>query len=294
MVLSFRSGATGAVRPSGRDPLRMRTLPLRRSTVSRTLLLLPCCVALLLASLARVANAQINIPGLFESGVIPIGQDQEAGPLAVSADGAEVYAPTGGPQVKDSKGRLLVLDPRAKRITRTIDLDEPGFPTDIAVTPDGRFALLLITIASGIITNGRNRVEVVEIATKEITATIPLTEYPAAACQIVVNGDGTMAYVSDRGGGTLIAVSLLSNMVVDTIPVGGADNLWGIDIAGDGKRVYGGLRKTGDVAVIDTDAASATYHQVLETIPVDFLRPRKCTGVTTRSWPLAGTAHASI
>jgi YVTN family beta-propeller protein len=181
----------------------------------------------------------------------------------VSADGAEVYALRVGPQSADSTGALLVLDPNAKSIKQTIDFTEPGFPSDIAITPDGRFALVAITKSNGNAqSTGRNRIEVIETSTKQISATIPIAGTPYGPTQIAITPDGATAYVTHRNDGVVVVISLISNAVVSTI---NTSHAFGIAIAG--KRVYVANRTCSSKAISVIDADS---NQVVDTISVPF------------------------
>ena len=145
--------------------------------------------------------------------------------LAVSADGQTAYV-TGG------KDRLFVVSVAADgkfEFARDISLADDGKPTNplgVALTPDGRRAVVARSEA--------NDVVVVELATGKIEAQVPAGVCPYG---VAVSADGHWAFVSNYGGrragkGDRTEISAGTPVAVDerSIPLSGTVTV--IDLTG--------------------------------------------------------------
>ena len=84
------------------------------------------------------------------------------------------------------------------------------------------------------ITNsGDNTVSVIDTATNNVTAMIPVGNYPMG---VAVTPDGKKVYVTNFFGRTISVIDATKKKVTATIPVG--NNPRGVAISPDGKRVY--------------------------------------------------------
>ena len=95
-------------------------------------------------------------------------------------------------------------------------------------------------------------------ATPVVTETIGVGDSPIG---VAVSPDGTRAYVTNDGDGTVSVIDTSTNTVIDTIPVG--SNPRGVAVSPDGTRAYVTNDGDGTVSVIDTST-----NTVIDTIPV--------------------------
>jgi DNA-binding beta-propeller fold protein YncE len=125
----------------------------------------------------------------------------------------------------------------------------------IGITPDGALAYAVSPEAD----------VVIPIDFQNLTAEpgIPVGDSPVA---IVINPEGTLAYIANSAGGTVSVLdvdpaSASFQHVVETIPVGTTP----IDVAinPDGDRLFVVNGGSGDLSVVDTDKTSETQNQVL-------------------------------
>jgi YVTN family beta-propeller protein len=243
-----------------------RRVGMKAKTLRRALVCMGTALAVALLTLPT-ASAGIDVSALFESGTVTVGTGVAG--LAAAPDGSELYATKYGPYSTDSRGAVLILDPVGQRVLQTIDFDEPGFPWGLATAPDGRSLYVVVSKASGAtVSSGRSRIEVIDVASRLIRATIPIGGNPYGPQLIAVTPDGTTGYVTHRGDGTVLRLALNTNSVAAAITTGGAP--CGIAMRGDGKRAYVAPRNVGRLDIIDTDSASATYDRVLDSIPLGF------------------------
>lgn len=127
-----------------------------------------------------------------------------------------------------------------------------------AVSPDGA---LCYTVSPS-----SNVVIPINVDTETAYPSIPVGDQPVA---IVINPDGSAAYVANFNAGTVSVIdthppSPNFNKVVSTIAVG--TNPTDVAIAPDGSRVAVANAGSSDVSIVDSDASSATYNQVVATI----------------------------
>lgn len=96
---------------------------------------------------------------------------------------------------------------------------------------------------------------------------------------VSVSRDGSRVYVANRGSNSVSVINAATNEVIATIGVGSAPI--GISVSGDGSRIYVANANSNNVSVINT-----ATNQVIATIPVgsgpfslgNFVGPAGCTG----------------
>jgi YVTN family beta-propeller protein len=107
--------------------------------------------------------------------------------------------------------------------------------------------------------NGAGTVSVIDIATNEITATVPVGSYPLG---VAVTPNRNEVYVTNDGSNTVSVIDATTNTIKATVPVGSYP--YGVAVTPDGKKAYVANKKSNTVSVIDT--ATKT---VIVTVPVD-------------------------
>jgi YVTN family beta-propeller protein len=81
--------------------------------------------------------------------------------------------------------------------------------------------------------NNINTVSVINIATSNVTATVPVGQFPEG---VAVTPDGAKVFVANSNDDTVSVINTTSNAVTATVPVG--NNPDGIAVSPDGKKVY--------------------------------------------------------
>lgn len=150
--------------------------------------------------------------------------------------------------------RMLAIDPATGRELRTFDLHRSahGMPQDTRLTPDGSAFLVADMHANGVhVFNGT--------ATK-LTGFIKTGE---GAHGIYFSRDGSVAYVSNRGEGSITVLDLatLKPRTKWRIPGGGSPDMGGV--SADGKTLWLTGRYDGEVYAISTETG-----KLLARIPV--------------------------
>ena len=174
---------------------------------------------------ARLAIVEVNEFVVLKEYPFPKGDGGSMHGLAVSPDGSTVYF-TGQNRnlysgIIDDKG-ALILRP-------AIDLSVKGKaapnPLGVALTPDGRMAVVALAVA--------NEVVLVDLAAARVTARIPVGVCPYG---VAVTPDGKTAFVSNFGGprartGDRTEVSAGTKLAVDSRSVALRGNVSVIDLA---------------------------------------------------------------
>jgi DNA-binding beta-propeller fold protein YncE len=165
-------------------------------------------------TLERVDLAAGEVTGRVETG---------AGAEGVAAIGEDVWV------TNRADDTVSVVDAESLEIVAT--LDSVGFPIRVAVTANGRYAL---------VTNARAAtLSVFEVVTRELVATVqvadPGAEYretllgqAALPIGIVIHPDGTRAFVAVSGGDEVAVISTDSWEVVDRWATGREPDALGI------------------------------------------------------------------
>jgi YVTN family beta-propeller protein len=180
------------------------------------------------------------------------------GPMIAPISTGAPVAPAGSPActpkvyVANTGDTISVIDTS----TNTVSVTIPGGsrPVDVAITPDGRKAL--VTNLDG------GDVTVIDTITEMATSTVPVGSEPTA---ITFTPDGTRAYVTDQADGTVSVIDLDVGAVTATIPVGNTP--LGIAITPDGTTAYVANSNDSDVSVIDTATGVVTSTIVVGTVP---------------------------
>lgn len=202
-----------------------------------------------------------TFPGEAQIGPAPEGMSEEehAAHHAPPADGA----PGNEQQMPISILTVLKADDGA--VVRRLEV--PGAVHHVAVSPDGRHAVVTHTLAGGIsvidletfavselietgttpnyavfssdgvlayVSNaGDGTVSEIDTADWRVARTMAAGEAPE---HMVLGPDGRMLYVANIEAGTVSVVSLAQGEVVETLAIGG--ELHGLDVSDDGKTLF--------------------------------------------------------
>lgn len=163
-------------------------------------------------------------------------------PLA-SSDGRWVYV------TNTDADSVSVINTDTWQVVATIsDLPEPH---DGELTPDGRRLYLA--------TAGDSTMTVVDTTTFGVVQTFEIGQKPRGLA--VGGANGEIAYVTNKGDGTLSIINVAVGEILATTPVG--DGAHAVRVSPDGETVYVALSKADAVAVVD-----ARTGEVLDKIPV--------------------------
>lgn len=171
--------------------------------------------------------------------------------VAVSPDGARVYATSGYPY-DDGGSVVYVIDATSLQIIATID--EILVPRWVAVSPDGSRVYVTTTGPS-------EGLSIIDAATHSVVDHLPL----GVLGDVKVSPDGSRIYLTQaysENSGAVLVVDAQSQAVVQTIPVGGAPGR--VAVTADGSRLFV-TGNTGDpsntkslVTVLDLTTNAAT------------------------------------
>jgi YVTN family beta-propeller protein len=103
------------------------------------------------------------------------------------------------------------------------------------------------------VTNDEGTVSVIDVASREETATITVGDDP---WEVAFTPDGSKAYVANSGSDTVSVIDVATSTVIETIPVGA--NPQGVAVSPDGSIVYVTNVSPGTVTVIDVSTDSIT------------------------------------
>jgi YVTN family beta-propeller protein len=178
----------------------------------------------------------------------PIPYEHRVHGLAITPDGLTALT-------ANEDGEVLFVDLTANRIVGHLYVG--GRPSHIAVTPDGRYAVVPL--------NEPDAVAVIDLATRTMVGQpIPVAGSPY---EVAISPDGRFAYVGDLGlpESSISKIDIAAHRVIDRGTIKG--QAWGIALSSDGSLAYiAGGNTTNEVETIDT----ATLQPVGEPVPVGF------------------------
>ena len=132
---------------------------------------------------------------------------------------------------------LSIISTADNKVVRRIDV--PGAVHHVAVSPDGRFAV--VTLPS------EDKVSAVDLKTYKVVANFATGTMPNYA---VFSPDSKTLYVSNAGNDTVSAVDVAKWFVRWNTPVGGSPEH--VVLSKDGSRLYVNNVENGTVSVLDT------------------------------------------
>jgi YVTN family beta-propeller protein len=175
--------------------------------------------------------------------VARIGVDVNGHEVVVSPDHKFGYVPIYGNSGVGKPGTdgatIEIVDLRAARAVRIIDLGKPVRPHCAKFGPDG---MLYVSAELA------NAIYIVDPASGKVIGEAPTGD--TESHMFVLSPDGKRAYTANVGPGTVSVVDLENRKLVAVIPV--AKHVQRISISPDGKRVFTHDQGAPRIAVIDT------------------------------------------
>lgn len=144
--------------------------------------------------------------------------------LAFSPDGRRLYV--GVNHHIGVTARLDILDTTSFGVITRINLPSGSTPHSLAITPDGRFAYVILY--------GSGQVAVVDTTSLSVTKYIAVARNPY---QMVINQEGTFGYLTSAYG-VISIINLQRNEVARTIELQGKPWFYGIALSLDGTHAY--------------------------------------------------------
>ncbi len=234
--------------------------------------------------LAGTPDGKFLIAGSFDERAA--GGDAPAKPTGISEDEHEAHhsAPPAGSKKADAMvSTVSIVQTADGSVVRRIDV--PGAVHHVAVSPDGRFAVVthpnegaisaidlnsyevVATVATGPLPNyaafspdsgqlyvsnaGNDSVSAVDTARWIVNWNTVVGSSPE---HVVLSKDGATLYVNNVDDGTVSVLAIDGQKVGKTIPVG--STIHGLDLSDDGKTLY--VAALGDDKLISVDLATDT------------------------------------
>jgi DNA-binding beta-propeller fold protein YncE len=175
------------------------------------------------------------------TGQIPLPlRDPMGFAAAISPDGRQVYTSF---QSADGTSAVAVVDPSTNTLTDTIIL--PDNPLVLAVSPDG--GLLYASLESN-----RYRLAIIDVVARQLRQELPLGPNYGydAPLGLVLNGDGTYAYLAETRTGQIVVADLHSGEVVATIATSPIADPRGVSLTPDGATLF--VAGSGALVAVDT------------------------------------------
>jgi DNA-binding beta-propeller fold protein YncE len=138
-------------------------------------------------------------------------------------------------------GRMIVVDLRRERVTKTIELRPGAMPQDVKLSPDGRTFYVADMMSDGVWVIDAHRMRKLRLQPTGLGAH---GLYPSR--------DSRTLYVSNRGEGTVSLISFATGKPIGKwhIPGGGSPDMGGV--SADGRTLWLSGRYNAEVYAIDT------------------------------------------
>lgn len=184
------------------------------------------------ATITRINTATNTVLGTI------VGFDGPSG-MVITPDGTTAYVNNyGGPILGSGLGHTVsVVDLVGDAISATINLAPNIAPASLAITPNGAFVYVINYVDGN---PGTGTISIIRTSDNTVVGTISGFSGPF---QIVINSEGTFAYVTNFGsndfapvGTTVSVVNLKTNSITATIPVGTQPA--GLALSSDGHFLY--------------------------------------------------------
>jgi DNA-binding beta-propeller fold protein YncE len=212
---------------------------------------------------------------VFGGSVIVHGAAMAAPVMVVGIDTKFGFDDAGGRVFRPDSGDIVqaydLSDPAHPQLISELPLPNSvvGPPTNLAVTPDGKLAL----IANAIVVAGEgpskpapdNRVFVVDLAARpsRVLDTIQVGAQPSG---IAINRDGAMALVANRGGKSVSVLSITGTTVAVTDTVAMDEAVTSAAFAPDGKHALISEYSAHRVVMLDIEQGKVKPTKVAMTV----------------------------
>lgn len=240
--------AASAPPPAGWPFLAQRILQLPFSILSSKRVQLPCNSSFpdvihvnhFNAEVVRISTCPVQITATIPVASRPLQ-------VAITPDGNTAL-------VTSFDNAVSFIDLNTNKVTYTLQTDFNVNPSGLAITPDGTRAYITSFNQSNPV------VQMIDLASKTVTATISVTTYPNSA---FLTPDGSQLYVTFPFGNAVYVIDTLTNTIATTLsvpaPFGMAFNSTGTAAYIASQAGNGG----GTVQVLDT-----TTFQLVQSYPV--------------------------
>jgi YVTN family beta-propeller protein len=235
--------------------------------------------------LAGTPDGRFLIAGSYQER--ELGGEAPAKPSGVSEDEHAAHhgaAPAGAQESGLVVSTVSIVRTADGSVVRRIDV--PGAVHHVAVSPDGRIAVVthpneggisaidldsyqvIASVATGPLPNyaafspegdrvyvsnaGNDTVSAVEVGRWTTQWSAPVGASPE---HVVLSADGATLYVNNVGDGTVSVIAVGERKVVKTVPVGSI--LHGIDLSDDGGTLY--VAALGEDKLVGVDLTTGTY-----------------------------------
>jgi DNA-binding beta-propeller fold protein YncE len=209
---------------------------------------LTIAIIMLLLVFPLVAGAQLMIIGNDEKATW-----DDAGKVVLTAPG------------KDTVSIVDISKRESPRIVSNLPLTNSVFgpPTNLAITPDGRLALVANSVnnvpdGAGWKSMPDNKLYVIDLTTSPAShiATVEVGKQPSG---LDINRAGNLALVTNRADNSISVLSIKGKDVklVDTVPMG--EQVAAVAFTPDGKRALAAKFPGHKVALLEVDGQKVTY-----------------------------------
>jgi DNA-binding beta-propeller fold protein YncE len=212
---------------------------------------------------AAMLAAAMSFAASSQAQYLVIGNDEKV----AFNDGKPVWSPPG----KDTVSIIDIRDPAKPRIVVNLPLENSivGPPTNLAITPDGKLALVANSL--DVVKDGDalksvpdNKLFVIDLTASPpaVIATIQTGKQPSG---MAINHAGNLALVANRADNSVSVLSISGKTVavVATVALAPADapsqQPSAVAITPDGKRALVAKATANKVALLDIDATTVTY-----------------------------------
>ena len=209
----------------------------------------------------------VTFPAIAGSNDILIGLDQKV-----------TYGPDGAINGAPGRDEVLVMDvtnPAKPTIRARLPLMNSllGPPTNLQITPDGKFGLVANSVVNTPDVNGYkvspdDRLFVIDLAAQppKLVDTVTVGKQPSG---MAISKKGDLVLIANRNGKSVSVLSIAGGKVSMVGDVGFEQEAAAVAISPDGKRAFVCLNLANRIAVLNIDGQKVTYDKTMD-IPVAF------------------------
>jgi YVTN family beta-propeller protein len=197
----------------------------------------------------------------YQTQTIPLGPGMPMG-LAFTPTGSRVYVAISKQYfltVSPGSNRVTVVNPANGSIVTSVLTGDTNYygPTQVVISPDGNKAYVT--------DRGPHLVHVLNTPSNTIDTSFAVSYVPMA---VAITADGSRLYTVNRFTNDVTAFNTVNNSLIATIPLSlvTSVDLNAITISEDGTRAFVVGTSSNDIAVLDINPVSPTYHQQIATL----------------------------